>query len=71
MGDSIGVSSPHPQGNKVLNLSSFSFPLAVFSLLGKGLNFALAPRKIPIEDIICDVEYGIKNLPDKIKDTIR
>jgi len=67
----VSVSSPLPQGNKVLNLSSFSFPPAVFSLLGKGLNFALVPRKIPVEDIICDVEYGIKNLPDKIKDTIR
>ena len=40
----------------VINLSSFSFDQHVFSLLEKGLNFALAPRKIPIHDIICDIE---------------
>ena len=66
-----GFSRHLPPDNKVINLSNFSFPPSVFSLLGKGLNFALAPRKIPVEDIICDVEFGIKNLPDKTKDMIR
>eukprot|EP00253_Pinus_taeda_P030797 PITA_30797 len=61
----------HKRHIKTKCLSSFSFLPAVFSLLGKGLNFALAPRKIPVEDIICDVEYGIENLPDKIRDMIR
>ena len=63
---------PPSSWNKgVVNLSSFSFSPSVFSLLDKGLNFALAPRKIPVYDIICDVEYRIRDLPDNIKDTIR
>lgn len=62
---------PSSHDNKVINLSSFSFPPSTFNILGKGLNFALAPRKILIEDIICDVEFRIRGLPDNIKDTIR
>jgi len=57
--------------NKVVNLSDFSFSPSMFSVLSKGLNFALAPKKIPVEDIICDIEFGIKRLPDNIKNTIR
>ena len=55
----------------MINLSSFSFPHGVFKVLSKGLNFVLAPKKIPVDDIICDIEFGIKGLPDRIKDTIR
>jgi len=43
----------------------------VSNVLSKGLNFALAPKKIPVEDIICDIEFEIKGLPDNIKNTIR
>ena len=39
--------------------------------MGKGLNFALAPKKIPVDDIICDMEFRIRGLPNNIKDTIR
>ena len=55
----------------VFNLSSFSFDQHVFSLLEKGLNFFLVPKKIPNLDIICDIEYGIRDLPDTTKDIIR
>jgi len=65
------INNPHPSNNRVINLSSFSFPPSIFKVLGKGLNFALAPRKIPVDDIICDIEFGIRGLPDRIKDTIR
>jgi len=57
--------------SRVINLSNLVFPPSVFKVLGKGLNFALASRKIPVEDIICDIEFGIRGLPDRIKDTIR
>ena len=36
---------PLSRNNKVVNLSRFSFPPIVFSLLGKGLNFALALKR--------------------------
>lgn len=62
---------PSSHDNKVINLSSFSSSPSIFNLLGKGLNCSLAHRKISIEDIICDVECGIRGLPDNIKDTIR
>lgn len=65
------IPSPSHGNNKVINLSSFVFPPSVFKVLGKGLNFSLAPKKIHVDDIICDVEFGIRGLPDKIKDTIR
>jgi len=32
---------------------------------------AIAPIKIPVEDIMCYVEFEIMGLPDNIKDTIR
>ena len=56
--------------NKVVNLSSFSFDPPVFRLMEKGLNVSLAPRKILVDNIICDIEYGIKELPDVTKDII-
>lgn len=65
------IPPPSYNNNKVINLSSFSFPPSVFKLLGKGLNFSLAPKRIPVDDIICDIECGIRGLLDSIKDTIR
>lgn len=35
------------------------------------MNFSLAPKKVLVADIICDIEFGNKNLPDNIKDIIR
>lgn len=34
------------------------------------MNFSLAPRKILVEGIICDIEFWIRDLPDNTKDTI-
>ena len=56
---------------QVVNLSSFSFNKHVYSVLEKGLNYALAPRRIPIQDIIFYIEYGIRDLPDNTKYIIR
>jgi len=55
----------------VINLSNKTFDPSVFSFLNKGLNFALAPSKIPTDDIIYNIEYGIKDLPNNVKETIR
>lgn len=35
------------------------------------MNFSLPPRKISVNDIICDIEYGIRDLPEVTKDTIK
>ena len=56
--------------NKVINLSRFSFDASIYSLLEKGLNFALELRKISVEEIIYSIEFGIKDLHDHIKDII-
>ena len=35
----------------------------------KGINFSLAPKNIPIDDIICNIEYGIRDLPHNFEVT--
>ena len=55
----------------MINLSSKKFNPSVLSLLNKGLNLALAPSRIPTDDIICNIEFGMKDLPNIIKETIR
>ena len=57
-------------GNMVVNLSIFSFDPLVYSLMEKALDFSLAPRKISVEDIIFDIEYGINDLRENTKDII-
>jgi len=56
---------------RVLNISCFSFDPIVYSLLEKGLNFSLALRKMSIYEIIYDIEFWIRDLPDNTKDIIR
>ena len=41
------------------------------SVLTKGLNFAVVPTRLPMEDIICGVETAIKKLPAHIAEEIR
>jgi hypothetical protein len=57
--------------NLVINLSTHPIDENTTRLLEKGLNFAIAPRKIPFEDILCSIENSIKNLPDYAKEEIR
>ncbi|KAJ0170974.1 hypothetical protein K1T71_013746 [Dendrolimus kikuchii] len=40
----------------VVNLSKQTFDKNTVSVLEKGLNYAITPRKIPFENIICNVE---------------
>ena len=40
-------------------------------ILKKGLGFAIAPKTILLENIVCSIEDGIKNLSDEAKDAIR
>ena len=61
-------SKPVPR-NWVVNLSSKSLTQPQQSVLAKGLNFAVAPKKIPTPKIVASVEDALRrtNLP---KDTV-
>ncbi|XP_052739858.1 uncharacterized protein LOC112042946 isoform X2 [Bicyclus anynana] len=43
----------------VINLSSVTLNENGLNALGKGLNFALTPRNIPMESIVCSIEDAI------------
>jgi hypothetical protein len=47
----------------VINLSSKELSPAQQSILSKGLNFAPAPRKVPIPQIVASVESGLRYVP--------
>jgi len=41
------------------------------SLLNKGLGFAIAPKNLPIENMVCSIEDGINNILFEDKETLR
>ena len=41
-----------------------------FALLNKGLNYAVAPRRVPIEETIPAVGDAVSELPNKTADGI-
>jgi len=60
----------------VINLSGQILDDGLISLLQKGLNYAITPRNIPIEEVITGVERAVHALPvesaeEARKDTIR
>ena len=57
--------------HSVINLTERKLTEDETSVLSKGGNFAVTPRKIPTEDIIAQVEAGIRNLPAVATEEIR
>jgi hypothetical protein len=55
----------------VINLSDQKLDDAVYSLLQKGLNFAVMPCATPIEDILTSVEKAILSLPVELAEEAR
>ena len=55
----------------VVNLSDTELNLSSRTVLEKGLNFAIAPKKISIEDIICSIKESIKHLPENEAEEVR
>lgn len=51
------------QSPKPLSTSRIVLSIEEISLVAKGENFAISPTTVPIEDIIANVEKGIRNLP--------
>ena len=56
---------------KLVNLSQHMLSEIEASTLRKGLNFAIAPKNILTETIICDIEDIIQNLSKVDKETVR
>lgn len=57
--------------SKVINLSKHSLDDTSFNVLEQGLNFAVAPRRIPHKDIICCIEDSVKILPEEKAEEVR
>ncbi|XP_072392324.1 uncharacterized protein [Diabrotica undecimpunctata] len=57
--------------NLVYNFSNLTLDEATNSVLSKGFNFAIAPTRIPIENIISEVETTITKLPSETAEIIR
>ena len=55
----------------VVNLSNIELNISSRTLLEKGLNFLIAPRRIPVEDIICSFKDSIKHLPENEAEEVR
>ena len=54
----------------VKNLSQVNLSVPQLSVLRKGLNFAVAPAKVPVADIVASVESGIQSLNEQDKSDI-
>ncbi|XP_015124857.1 uncharacterized protein LOC107046694 [Diachasma alloeum] len=65
------VKKPKVLTHTVKNLSSFPLTEAQVSILAKGHNFAVAPTKIPTQEIISQTETAIFHLPSEIGNEIR
>jgi hypothetical protein len=55
----------------VSNLSEVPVEEAAYSVLNKSLNHAVAPRLIPVEDILSGVEKPMGTLPEETAEEIR
>jgi hypothetical protein len=60
--------SHHPKtqadyNTTLINLSCIPREDAAYSPMGKGLNYAVSPAVLPIEDILTDVEKAIVSVP--------
>ncbi|XP_023723162.1 uncharacterized protein LOC111873027, partial [Cryptotermes secundus] len=65
--------TPSPPDSKktVVNLSDVPLDEAAFWAMSKGLNFAVAPKSVPVKDILCGVEKVIVALPVETAEEIR
>ena len=65
-----------PSNNKnidkswVKNLSSRKFSKSETEVLSKGMKFAVAPRKVPVLDFVCEVEQGLKKVAHEYKSSV-
>jgi hypothetical protein len=62
---------PPDTSRTVINLSVVPLEEAACSALSRGLNYALAPGRIPAKDFPCGVEKAIVTLPEETAEEIR
>ena len=55
----------------VINLSKYKLSKPQGSVLCKGLNFAVSPSKIPVNDFIVATELACDNLPNSEATVLR
>ena len=55
----------------VINLSKYQLSINQTQVLAKGLNFAVTPDKVPIDDYVVATEQASWSLPDSAKDQLR
>jgi len=55
----------------VINLSGWTLDDTLSLLLQKGLNYAVTPHTIPIEDILAGVENAVQSLPVEMEEEAR
>ncbi|XP_071054396.1 uncharacterized protein [Onthophagus taurus] len=55
----------------VINRSNIPLTKDKTSVLAKGLNYAIAPKKVPKEEIICEVEAAVRGMPTLKAEEIR
>jgi hypothetical protein len=55
----------------VVNLSSQTLDDGLQSLLQKGLNYAVTPQNVPIEDLLTGVEKAVRSLPIESAEEVR
>jgi hypothetical protein len=55
----------------VINLSSIPLEDAAYSALSKGLNYAVSPAALPIEDFLTGVERATRSLPVEAAEEVR
>lgn len=55
----------------VVNISTYQLSKDEESILSKGLNFSVAPKIVPTDDIIASVEASVTSLPKATADEIR
>ena len=61
----------HPRNKLVVNLLNLSLDTLSCEILEKGLNFSIAPKQIPLENIICNIESAIINEPNDKNEEIK
>ena len=55
----------------VINLSNQKLDEVIYSLLQKGLNYAVTPRTLPNEDLLTGVEKAVRSLPAEMAEEAR
>ncbi|XP_071448005.1 uncharacterized protein [Hetaerina americana] len=67
-----GLESHGPEKDRtVVNLTDIHLSDAAISVLSKGLNFAVAPARLPKEELVTEVEYAVRKLPKEEAEELR